>query len=283
MPKQIKIACIQSNPKPSIEEAIEEARELVALALTERPDFIFFPEYCGGLKSNGGKFDPPVASEKDHQFLAFISECAYKNSVWIMVGSIAISGFNGMYYNRGYIIDNRGNIHSKYNKIHLFDIQLDKNFVFEESATVIGGNVSKAVDTPYGKIGHTICYDLRFPQLFRSLALEGAEILAIPSAFTRKTGEAHWHTLVRARAIENGSFVIAPCATGEVTGGGSSYGHSLIVDPWGHVLEDGGEERGVIVAQIDLGEVEKVRAKIPSLYNDREFNFPKKETERAFI
>ncbi len=278
MPEHVKIACIQSNPKPSIGEAIEEARELSHRALSRGAEFIFFPEYCGGLKSINGRFNPPVATENQHKFLSFASEIAQKKNVWIMVGSIAISGFDGKYYNRGYVIDNLGNIRSKYNKIHLFDIKLDKNTVFEESATVIGGASSRSVDTPYGRIGHTICYDLRFPQLYRSLALEGAEILAVPAAFTKTTGEAHWHALIRARAIENGAFVVAACAVGNVFGGGMAYGHSLIVDPWGHIIEDGGDDRGVIVAQIHLAQVSEVRSKIPSLYNGRDFNLTVRES-----
>ena len=156
-------------------------------------------------------------------------------------------------------------------KIHLFDIQLSEEEKYLESGVISPGDEAVVVDLPWGKLGHTICYDLRFPHLYRDLSKAGAEILGAPAAFTKKTGEAHWHVLNRARAIENGAFMVSTCAIGPVPGGGEAYGHSLIVGPWGEVLADGGDQPGVAMATIDLDEVAAARQKIPALSHDRPF------------
>jgi predicted amidohydrolase len=156
----------------------------------------------------------------------------------------------------------------------MFDVQLSEAEVYRESAFVSPGAEAVIEDTPWGRIGHTICYDLRFPHLYRDLARAGAEILTVPAAFTRKTGAAHWHVLNRARAIENGAFVVASAACGPVPGGGETYGHSLIVDPWGVVLADAGDGPGVVQARIDLDEVAAARTRIPSLGHDRDYRRP---------
>ena len=188
-----------------------------------------------------------------------------------MLGSVAIDAGDGKILNRGYVIDDCGAIRSRYDKIHLFDVQISPTEIYRESAHVVAGGRAAIVDTPLGRIGHTICYDLRFPQLYRQLAQAGAEIICVPAAFTKNTGEAHWHVLNRARAIENGVFIVAPCAIGDIPGGGSSYGHSLVVNPWGEVVVDGGEAPGVVMASIDLDKVKATRARIPSLSHDRPF------------
>jgi len=191
-----------------------------------------------------------------------------------MLGSIAIDAGDAKILNRGYILDDKGAIQSRYDKIHLFDIQLSAQEVYRESAHVLAGGQAAIIDTPFGRLGHTICYDLRFPHLYRDLAKAGAEIIAIPAAFTKQTGEAHWHVLNRARAIENAAFIVAPCAYGPIPGGGESYGHSLVVDPWGVVVADGGTGPGVVQVQIDLDQVAATRARIPSLEHDRPFARP---------
>ena len=176
--------------------------------------------------------------------------------------------------NRGYVLDDQGDIHARYDKIFLFDVDLSPTQRYRESAVVAPGGHAVLVDTPWGRLGMTICYDLRFPQLYRSLAQAGAEILAVPAAFTKVTGEAHWHVLNRARAIENGAVVVAPCAVGAVPGGGGAYGHSLIVSPWGEVLADGGDGVGYVVATVDVESVASARGRIPSLQHDRRFSAP---------
>jgi len=271
MAQSFNIACLQTRPMPDISAAIAEALPLAEAAVSGGALFLFLPEYCGGLASDGPALVPPAETEQDHAFLRAFREFAKSNSVWVMIGSIAVTGPDGKILNRGFVLDDQGDVQSRYDKIHMFDIQLSETEVFRESANVIPGNESACINTPFGCIGHTICYDLRFPYLYRSLAQAGADILAVPAAFMKETGKAHWHVLNRARAIENGSFVIAPCAIGEIPGGGISYGHSLVVNPWGEVIADGGDKPGVVMASIDLEQVTSARARIPSLVHDRPF------------
>lgn len=271
MPGPLDIACLQTRPMATFEAAIAEATPLAEAAVQAGADMVFLPEYCGGLASDGGRLVPPAAPEQGHPVLAAFQELAAKLQVWINVGSIAVTGPAGRILNRGYMLDDRGGIRGRYDKVHLFDVDLGQGQRFRESATVTPGAEAVLHDTPFAKVGHTICYDLRFPQLYRSLAQAGADVLACPAAFTKTTGEAHWHVLNRARAIENGAFVVSACAIGAIPGGGESYGHSLIVSPWGEVIADGGTLPGVVHAQLDLSLVEDARAKIPSLSHDRPF------------
>ena len=270
MTKPFTIACLQTRPQPDFQSALDEALELAKRAVEQGATVLALPEYCGGLRTQGSMFSPPVADQHEHPVLLGLQEFAATNKVWMIVGSLAVSGPNDKYINRSLVINDQGQVCSHYDKIHLFDIQLSEQEVYRESARVSPGDRAVITDTPTGKFGHSICYDLRFPQLYRDLAQAGAEILLVPAAFTKTTGEAHWHVLNRARAIENGAFVVAPCATGKVSGGGESYGHSLIIDPWGNILADGGTSPGVVQATVDLDLVAQTRSKIPSL-KDAEF------------
>ena len=231
------------------------------------------PEYCGGLRTEGSSFSPPSEPEESHPVLNGLINFAKNKKTYILIGSIAISGPDEKILNRSYIIDDLGNILSRYDKIHLFDINLTEEKSYLESKTVHGGDLAVISKTPLGCFGQTICYDLRFPNLFRQLSKKGAEILFVPSAFTKITGEAHWHVLNRARAIENGAFVVAPCSVGKIEGGGESYGHSLIINPWGEILADGGTISGFINVNINLEEVNSARCRIPSLSHEKSFNF----------
>ncbi|MCY4540818.1 MAG: carbon-nitrogen hydrolase family protein, partial [Rhodobacteraceae bacterium] len=235
-----RIACLQTRPRATYEEAIAELRPLAEQAVHGGAQLLCLPEYCGGLVSDGPLFRPPATIEGQHPVLEFLQKFAAESGIWILVGSIAITAENGLILNRTYVLDSAGDIVARYDKIHLFDIQLSSSVRFQESAVVSPGNRAVVVSTPFGRVGLSICYDLRFPQLYRGLAQEGADILAVPAAFTRVTGQAHWHVLNRCRAIENGAYVVAPGAIGNVPGGGECFGHSLIVDPWGVVLADGG-------------------------------------------
>ena len=273
MTRNVNIACLQTRPMPDFATALDEAMPLAKAAVQAGVEFLFLPEYCGGLASNGPTLAPPSAPENDHPFLNAFREFAGAQGVWIMLGSIAVDGPGGMILNRGIVIDDVGRIRSRYDKIHLFDVQISEREVYRESTSVAPGSRAVTVDTPFGRVGHTICYDLRFAHLYRKLAQAGAEILCIPAAFTQNTGQAHWHVLNRARAIENGAFVVSPCAIGDIPGGGQSYGHSLIVDPWGEVMADGGAMPGVVQATIDLDRVAQSRARIPSLQHDRPISF----------
>ncbi len=271
MSRALHVACLQTRPQPDFATALDEAVALGETAVGDGAQFIALPEYCGGLCSDGAVLRPPSAPEDEHSFLAGIRAFARDKGIWALIGSIAVPGPGDKLYNRGFVVDNQGQIRSRYDKIHLFDIQLSEAEVYRESASVASGGEAVLVDIPSARLGHSICYDLRFPALYRDLAHAGAEILAVPAAFTKKTGEVHWHVLNRARAIENGAFVLAPCATGPVPGGGECYGHSLIIGPWGEVLADGGEGPGITSAVIELDEVAAARGRIPSLQHDRAF------------
>jgi predicted amidohydrolase len=271
--RQFNIACLQTSPSPDFQAALDEAISLAEKATAAGADIITLPEYCGGLKTVGSTFAPPFETEENHPVLKGLRDFAKNKKKFILIGSIAISGPADKILNRSYIIDDFGNIISRYDKIHLFDIKLSENELYRESSTVHGGETAVICQTPLGCFGQTICYDLRFPHLFRDLSQAGAEILFVPAAFTKKTGEAHWHVLNRARAIENGVFVVAPCAVGKVEGGGECYGHSLIINPWGEVLADAGADSGFINVNIDLEEVDSTRKRIPSLSHDKAFEF----------
>lgn len=271
MARPLAIACLQTAPRATFEAALSEALELAEHAAQEGAELIALPEYCGGLRTEASAIAAPAAPEAEHPVLQGLAKFAADRGVWLLVGSVAVPGPGGKIRNRGFVIGPEGSVRSRYDKIHMFDIQLSEAETYRESAMVSPGAAACLTDAAGARIGHTICYDLRFPALYRDLAQAGAEILAVPAAFTKKTGEAHWHVLNRARAIENGAFVVSPCAIGPVPGGGEAYGHSLIIGPWGEVLADGGAERGVAMARVDLDEVAAARAKIPSLAHDRPF------------
>jgi deaminated glutathione amidase len=276
MARPLNVACLQTRPMPDFDTAIGEALPLARQATGSGAELLCLPEYCGGLKSQDGVIRPPSAVEEDHPVLAALCGFAAEARVWMQIGSIAVDGPDSTIVNRGFLVDAGGAIRARYDKIHMFDIQLSESEVYRESTYVTPGTAAVIEDTPWARIGHTICYDLRFAHLYRDLAQAGAEILTVPAAFTQKTGEVHWHVLNRARAIENGAFVISACAHGPCPGGGDTYGHSLIVDPWGKVLADGGEGPGVIQATIDLDQVAAARARIPSLSHDRDYRRPEK-------
>jgi predicted amidohydrolase len=271
--RKFNIACLQTSPKPDFQSALEEAIVLAEESIEAGADFIALPEYCGGLKTEGSAFAPPFATEENHPVLKGLRDFAKKRKKYLLIGSIAVTGPAGKILNRSYIVDEFGDILSRYDKIHLFDIKFSEKESYCESVTVSGGQAAVICQTPLGCFGQTICYDLRFPHLYRKLSQAGAKILLVPAAFTKKTGEAHWHVLNRARAIENGAFVVAPCAVGKVEGGGESYGHSLIINPWGEILADAGSDSGLINANIDLEEVNSARMRIPSLKHDKTFEF----------
>ena len=272
MDTTIDIACLQTRPMPDFDSALGEALPLADAAVQAGAEMLFLPEYCGGLKSKGAALDPPATPENDHPFLKRFQEFTADKGVWVMLGSIAVKQGHKL-VNRGFMLDPNGRIHGRYDKIHMFDIQLSDTEVYRESDTISAGDQSVIHETPLANIGHTICYDLRFPHLYRNLAQAGANILTAPAAFTKKTGEAHWHILNRARAIENGCYMISPCAIGAIDGGGEAYGHSLVVNPWGEVIADGGQLPGVVQARIDMAKVTEARGRIPSLTHDRTYSF----------
>jgi len=272
MGRTLNIACLQTRPRARFESALDEAITLAEEAVAAGAQLIALPEYCGGLEIDGSKLMPPACSEDKHPVLIGLRKFTKEKKVWLVIGSLAVKGLESKIFNRGFVVDDGGNIRSRYDKIHLFDVQLSKTESYRESELLSAGNEAVIVKTPEAVLGYSICYDLRFPRLYRDLAQAGAEILLVPAAFTKKTGEAHWHILNCARAIENSAFVVAPCAVGPVQGGGECYGHSLIINPWGKILVDGGGKNPAVVqTDIDLEEVMVARKKIPSLNHDQNF------------
>ncbi len=271
MSRTLRAACIQNSAVPDTAANVAVTLALSRKAAKDGAELIALPEYFSSWRAKGVAVDPDAFLEAEHPALAAYRSEAASLQRWFLLGSLAIKAAQDKLINRSYLIDAAGAIAARYDKIHLFDVDLGPGKIYRESRSVQPGTEAVVAATPWGGLGLSICYDLRFAALYRTLAQHGASILAIPAAFTRTTGEAHWHILNRARAIENGAFVLAPCQTGDLKGGGAAYGHSLIIDPWGNVLADGGTGEGYVIADLDLGEVERVRGRIPSLRHDRPF------------
>jgi len=241
----------------------------VAKAAAEGSAMLFTPEMSGLLDGNRERARGHVVAEDQDLVLAATREAAAKHGIWVHLGSLALKGEGDKFLNRGFVIDDTGAIKASYDKLHLFDVDLATGESWRESNTYNRGERAILVDTPIGRLGLAICYDMRFPDLFRALSDAGATALSVPAAFTRPTGQAHWHVLLRARAIEAVAYLIATAQTGEHEDGRATYGHSLVIDPWGEVLLDMGEEAGLGSAEIDLARVEDVRSRVPVLRHRR--------------
>ncbi|MDF2384400.1 carbon-nitrogen hydrolase family protein [Nostoc ellipsosporum NOK] len=241
----------------------------IAQAAAEGSAMLFTPEMSGLLDGDRARARRHVVAEAEDPVLAATREAAAKHGIWVHLGSLALKGEGEKFLNRGFVIDGTGAIRAHYDKLHLFDVDLATGESWRESNTYCRGERAILVDTPIGKLGLAICYDMRFPDLFRALSDAGATALAVPAAFTRPTGQAHWHVLLRARAIEAGAYVIAAAQTGLHADGRATYGHSLVIDPWGEVLLDMGEEAGLGSAEIDLARVEDIRSRVPVLRHRR--------------
>lgn len=265
-----RIALFQSNtgidPKANADAlvgAIEQAARGEATML-------FTPEMSGLLDRDSKRAATSLRSEGEDPVLAACCSAARENGIWLHLGSLAILVDDGKVANRGFVIDRLGKIRARYDKIHLFDVDLPTGESWRESAVYRAGDHAVVVNgTPVGKLGLTICYDLRFPMLFARIAEADADVIAVPAAFTVPTGRAHWHTLLRARAIEAGLFVVAAAQAGRHEDGRQTFGHSLVVDPWGEVLLDMGDEVGTGFAEIDLARIPEVRSRIPALNHRR--------------
>jgi predicted amidohydrolase len=233
-------------------------------------NMLFTPEMSGVLDRDRTRANKTIVTEEEDAVLAAARNAAAKAGLWVHIGSLALrGGADGRFVNRGFVIDDSGAIRARYDKIHLFDIDLPTGESWRESAAYVPGGRAVAVDTPWGRLGLAICYDLRFPDLFRALSDAGATMLALPAAFTVPTGEAHWHTLLRARAIEAACWVIAAAQSGQHEDGRATYGHSLVIDPWGTVALDMQDGVGIGYAQIDMAQVADVRRRIPVLAHRR--------------
>lgn len=245
---------------------------LVREAAAKGAVYVQTPEMTGALQRDRAALKAVLRNEDDDVILQRARALAAELGIYVHVGSTAIARPEGKMANRGVLTAPDGSKICTYDKIHMFDVDLDNGESWRESSAYEAGCEARVVDLPFGKLGFAICYDIRFPQLFRAEALAGAEILTVPAAFTRQTGEAHWEILLRARAIENGAFLLAAAQAGVHEDGRETFGHSMIVDPWGRVLAEApGEGEAVLVAEIDIAEVTAARRKIPNLKNAREF------------
>ena len=259
------------------------AAALIGEAKTGGADYVQTPEMTNILEVSRERLFATIVPEEQDASLATFRELARALQLYVHVGSLAIKASADKAVNRSFLIDRRGEIVARYDKIHMFDVDLKGGESYRESRSYRPGELAVLSDLPWGRLGLTICYDLRFPALYRALAEAGATFLAIPSAFTRQTGEAHWHVLMRARAIENGSFVFAAAQGGDHENGRATFGHSLVVDPWGRVIAEGGSEPGVIFADVDPAEVATARARVPSLQHGRRFEILEPMAEPAHL
>ena len=267
-------ACVQLRSSDDVAGNVAAASALIREAAAGGAAFIATPENTTLMAPDAGaKLEQSFDEAHDPALPAFRALAA-ELGVTLLIGSLAIKVSETKTANRSFLIDPRGAITARYSKIHLFDVDLPSGEQYRESNTVAGGDSAVLADTQWGKLGLTICYDMRFPQLYRALAMKGAFAFTVPSAFTETTGRAHWHVLLRARAIENGAFVIAPAQGGLHANGRHTYGHSLIIDPWGEILAEAGTEPGVIYADIDPALSAAARAKIPNLQHGRDFTGP---------
>ncbi len=268
---KFRAACIQVNAGGDVAANLAAAGMLAREARAAGADLVLLPENVAVMDFDRASLVAKSATEEKHPAAAAFRALARETGLWVHGGSIHVRLEDGRLANRTLLYDPKGNRVAQYDKIHMFDVDLGNGEVYRESATFHPGSGTALVDLPWGRLGLTICYDLRFPHLYRALAKAGADFLAVPAAFTRTTGKAHWHVLLRARAIETGCYVFAPAQCGEHPGGRQTYGHALIVSPWGEVLEDAGESPGVILAEIDPAQVAEARRKVPALSHDRPF------------
>ncbi len=259
---------------------LPETLARVQAAVDGGAGFVLTPECTNLLSSNRDHQRRVMRFEPDDPTLEALQNQAARSGIWLLIGSLGVltTDADGRFANRSFLISPSGEIAGRYDKIHMFDVNVSDTEIYRESAGYRPGNRAVMVDAGFARIGLTVCYDLRFPQLYHRLAQAGAQILTVPAAFNHLTGQAHWEILLRARAIETGCFILAPAQTGfhaETVGKGRrTYGHSLVIAPWGEVLADGGKEPGVIFADLDLTQVETARGRVPSLSHDRTFEGP---------
>lgn len=276
----MRAALLQMTSTDIPAENLETVKSMMAEAVQGGAGFVLTPEVTNCLSGSRTHQNGVLCHEEDDPVLATLREEAARQGVWLLLGSLGIKTHDddGRFANRQFLITPQGEIKARYDKIHMFDVEVTPEETYRESDGYRPGTRAVVADTPFGNIGMTICYDVRFPHLHRALAKGGAQIITAPAAFSYVTGAAHWHSLLRARAIETGCFVLAPAQTGKhpASRGPSrkTYGHSLAVAPWGEVLADGGTEPGVTYVDLDMEKVAEARKRVPSLTHDREFDGP---------
>ncbi len=273
MNRNLSIACLQYSSTENEKYTLEKIKDLINKALYANAELITLPECATSLQKNSIITKELAKTEDENFSLQTLKEIAKINSIFILIGSLPIK-VNDKLVNRSFLVGPKGDVLYKYDKIHLYDVNLPNGDVYKESDTYQGGRKAVIANIKKSKIkiGFTICYDLRFPNLYQDLAVNGAEIIVVPSAFSNFTGPFHWHTLLKARAIETGTFIIAPAQTGYHECGRISYGHSLIISPWGEIIRDAKKKVGIIHSNIDLNEVIKARKAIPSLNSIKNYS-----------
>ncbi|GAB1576764.1 carbon-nitrogen hydrolase family protein [Bordetella petrii] len=269
----VKIACVQLCPGNDMPANLAAIDGGVAQAAAAGARFVMLPEFAAFLDRNGRAMAQAAQPFDRHPAVRALQDCAGAHRVWLLAGSLTVrlDSPAGKLANRGVLFDDEGRIAATYDKLHLFDARLPDGREIAESRAYQPGDRAVLAATPWARLGLSICYDLRFPALYRALAQAGASVLCVPSAFARETGRAHWHALLRARAIENGCYVVAAATCGDHPGPWHTYGHSLVVDPWGAVVAEAGETPGVLLCDLDLDAVARARAALPSLSHDRRF------------
>ncbi len=267
-----KAACVQLCTGMSIDKNVETASGLIDEAARAGADLIVTPEMTALMELGAKRLFANIVPQDEDRALAAFRVQARDLGCWLLIGSLAVLVADRKAANRSFLIDPGGNVVAFYDKLHMFDVDLPDGESYRESKTYAPGSNAVAADLPWGRVGLTICYDLRFPALYRSLAQRNVDFLSIPAAFTRQTGKAHWHVLLRARAIENGAYVFAAAQSGSHENGRETFGHSMIVDPWGRIIAEAGTEPCVIHAEIDPAQVTAARNRIPSLEHDRAFS-----------
>ncbi len=276
MSEIFKAACVQNCAGSDMSATLDRAAELTRRARDEGADLIAVPEFFACLNVDDAGLQTGAVPEDKHPALPMFRDLAQETGAWLLLGSLGIDDGGERLRNRSFMIDPSGAIQARYDKIHMFDVQLGNGETYKESDVFEPGDKAVLAPTPWGLLGMSVCYDLRFAYLYRDLAQAGASFLSVPAAFMRTSGKAHWHALLRARAIETGCYVIAPCQSGQ-HGRAITYGHSLIVDPWGAVLAEGhDEEEDVVLAEIDPSKVLEARSKIPALEHDRPYDAPER-------
>jgi predicted amidohydrolase len=270
-PSSFRVGLIQMRSGRSPQANTDAAAKLIGEAKDRGAEYVLTPEMTNIMETGRERFFASVVPEEQDAALMTFRELARTLGIFVHVGSLAIKVSADKAANRSFLIDRHGEVVARYDKIHMFDVDLASGESYRESRNYRAGELAVLSDLPWGRLGLTICYDLRFPSLYRALAEAGASFLSIPSAFTKQTGEAHWHVLLRARAIENGCFVFAAAQGGTHENGRETFGHSLVIDPWGRVLAEGSVDPQVVLADVDLAEVAAARGRIPSLQHGRRF------------
>jgi len=276
-----RVGLVQMCSGRDVDKNVADAGALIAEAARQGAQYVQTPEVTTLIEMERGRLFAAVRPEDGNPAVARFSALARELGIWLHIGSMSILLGNGKIANRSFLFAPDGSLEARFDKIHMFDVELPGGESYRESKNYQAGGTGALAELPWGILGLTVCYDLRFPHLYRALAKAGADFLAIPSAFTRKTGEAHWHVLLRARAIENGCFVFAAAQGGKHESGRETYGHSLIVSPWGEIVAEADVHPTVIVADIKSGEVQEARSRIPSLQHDRPFQVSRVSAARA--